>query len=76
MSAQVMQICENALNLSPYERIEIIENLFFSLEKQNKRNRIDNLWAEEAENRLSAYENGNMETIAAEDVFKKINLLK
>lgn len=72
MSPQVMQVCNDAMDLSPYERIELIENLFFSLEAPDERSRIDELWAEEAEDRLSAYEAGEIETIPASQVFEKI----
>jgi len=61
MSPQVVQVCNDAMNLSPYERIELIENLFFSLDAPDERSRIDQLWAEEAEYRLSAYLKGGME---------------
>ena len=73
MSPQVMQVCDEAMRLSPYERIELIENLFFSLESPDERSRIDELWAKEAEDRLSAYEAGEMETVPASDVFDKVN---
>ena len=72
MSPQVMQVCNDAMRLSPYERIELIENLFFSLDASDERNRIDKLWAEEAEDRLSAYEAGEMETISASKVFDMV----
>ena len=76
MSPQVMQVSNDAMKLSPYERIELIENLFFSLETPDERNRIDKLWAEEAEDRLSAYEAGEIETISASKVFEKIDLAR
>ena len=72
MSPQVAQVCNEAMELSPYERIELIENLFFSLEAPDERSRIDKLWAEEAEDRLSAYESGEIETIPASKVFDKV----
>jgi len=72
MSPQVMQISNDAMKSSPYERIELIENLFFSLEAPGERKRIDKLWAEEAEDRLSAYESGEIETISASKVFEKV----
>ena len=76
MSPQVMQVCNDAMGLSPYERIELIENLFFSLDAPDERSRIDKLWAKEAEDRLSAYEAGEIETISASKVFEKINMAK
>jgi hypothetical protein len=35
--------------------------------------RIDQLWADEAEDRLNAYENGEIKAVPASEVFKKIN---
>ena len=76
MLPQVIQVSNDAMRLSPYERIELIENLLFSLESPEERNRIDKLWAEEAEDRLSAYEAGEIETISVSKVFEKIDLAR
>ncbi len=72
----VIEVCNDAMVLSPNERIEVIENLFYSLEGASERKRIDKLWAEEAEDRLLAYESGEIETISASEVFQKINQAK
>ncbi|MCF6175874.1 MAG: addiction module protein [Victivallaceae bacterium] len=76
MLAQSQEICNKALSLPAFERIEIIENLFFSLDSKDERKRIDQLWAAEAEDRLNAYEKGEIEAIPASEVFQKINLLR
>lgn len=72
MITQTMKIYNEAEKLPPIERIELIERLFFSLDSKTERERIDNLWAEEVEDRLSAYESGKMKSIPAKDVFKKL----
>ena len=72
MTTQAMKICQAAEQLSPIERIELIEHLFYSLDSKSEREKIDSLWAEESELRLSAYERGDMKANPAEEVFKKL----
>lgn len=72
MITQTLKICEAAEKLSPVERIELIEHLFFSLDSKSEREKIDKLWAEEAEDRLSAYERGEMKSVPAKKVFRKL----
>ena len=67
-----MKICQAAEQLSPWERIEVIEHLFYSLESKSESEKTDSLWAEESERRLLAYEQGEMKAIPAEEVFKKM----
>ncbi len=76
MLAESKKIFEKAVTLPPFERIEIIENLFFSLDSEKARKRIDKLWANEAEDRLDAFENGKIKTISSTEVFSKINSLQ
>ena len=72
MTTQAMKICQVAEQLSPIERIEVIEHLFYSLDSKSEREKIDSSWAEESELRLSAYERGEMNVVPAEEVFKKL----
>jgi len=72
MITQGMKICEAAEKLPPMERIELIEHLFFSLDSKSERKKIDKLWAEEAEDRLSAFERGEMKSVSAKEVFRKL----
>ncbi len=76
MLAESKEIFNKAVSLPPFERIEIIENLFFSLDSEKDRNRIDKLWANEAEDRIDAFENGEIKSISSSDVFDKINSLR
>lgn len=64
-----------ALNLTPSERAELIERLITSLDPPSQKT-IDALWAEEAEDRLAAYERGEMYTIPGEEVFREITKLR
>ena len=72
MTTQALKIYEAAEKLPPIERIELIEHLFFSLDFKSERDRLDKLWAEEAENRLAAYDRGEMKSVPAQEVFKKL----
>ncbi len=71
MSKHGKQILTEALKLPPVERAELIESLLTSFEFQS-RERIDALWAKEAEGRIDAYERGEMAAIPAKDVFAEI----
>ena len=65
------QILAEALKLPPVERAELVENLLTSFEFQS-RERIDALWAKEAEDRIDGFERGEMTAIPAKDVFAEI----
>jgi putative addiction module component (TIGR02574 family) len=60
-------ILEQALKMQPPDRFIIIEGLLNSLDAPDKT--IDEIWAVEAENRLKAYQRGNLKTVKFEDVF-------
>ncbi len=64
-------ILEQALLLSPKDRATLIEKLLASLDQPDRA--IDALWGKEAEDRISAYEAGELTAIPAEEVFKKYN---
>ncbi len=65
------QILAEALELPPVERAELVEKLLASFEFQSRK-KIDALWAEEAEDRIDAFERGEMAAIPAGDVFGEI----
>jgi putative addiction module component (TIGR02574 family) len=65
------QILTEALKLPPVERAELVENLLSSFEFQS-REKIDALWAQEVEDRIDAFERGEMAAIPAKDVFEEI----
>jgi putative addiction module component (TIGR02574 family) len=62
------ELIQQALSRSPDERAVIAERLLSSLELSE----IDQLWALEAEDRLNAYERGEVEAIPAEEVHKTV----
>jgi putative addiction module component (TIGR02574 family) len=71
MPKHAEHILAEALELPPVERAELVENILSSFEFQS-RNTIDALWAEEAEDRIDAFERGEMTAIPAKDIFSEI----
>jgi putative addiction module component (TIGR02574 family) len=71
MSDRGTEILKEALSLPPGERAALAERLLSSLDTPD-RQRMDRLWAKEAEDRLEAYEQGEIETIPADQVFDQI----
>jgi len=61
------QILQEALQLTPQERYIVVESLLQSLDKPD--DSVDNIWANEAENRLQNYRDSEVETIPFEEVF-------
>ena len=54
------------------ERAELVEQILASFEFP-ERKQIDELWAQEAEDRLEAYERGEIESTPAKKVFDDID---
>jgi len=71
MPKQAEHILAAALELPPVERAELVENILSSFEFQS-RSAIDTLWAQEAEDRIDAFERGEMSAIPAKDIFAEI----
>ncbi|MBI5723311.1 MAG: addiction module protein [Planctomycetes bacterium] len=71
MTSSTKTILRQALNLDPVERAELIEQLFHSFDKSPD-NKIDNLWADEAESRIDAYDAGKIGADSAKAVLKRI----
>ncbi|MBM4031598.1 MAG: addiction module protein [Planctomycetes bacterium] len=61
LSERGMRILKEARSLPPEERVELADQLIFTLEPEYLR-RVEEAWAKEAEARLDAYDRG--ETIA------------
>jgi putative addiction module component (TIGR02574 family) len=72
MSARSKDVLEKALSLSPIERAELVEEILSSFDFP-ARERIDALWANEAEERIDAFEEGELPSSPAKDVFNKID---
>jgi putative addiction module component (TIGR02574 family) len=61
------EILGQALALKPEDRFMIVEGLLKSLDEPDQK--IDEIWAEEAEKRLKAYRAGSLEGIPMEEMF-------
>jgi len=60
-----------ALGLPPSSRAQLADRLLASLDDLARRE-IEGLWAEEAEDRISAYERGEMKAIPGEEVTREL----
>jgi putative addiction module component (TIGR02574 family) len=69
MSKNEAQVLEKALALPPDERAELADRLLVSLDTERQR-RNDDLWAEEAENRIDAFERGEIRAVSAKEAFE------
>ena len=63
------EVLEQALALKPDERFSVVEGILRSLDEPDTS--LDAIWAEEAEKRLRAYREGNLEAIPMKEVFKE-----
>lgn len=63
------EVLEQALALRPDERFSVVEGILRSLDEPDTS--LDAIWAEEAEKRLRAYREGNLEAIPMSEVFKE-----
>lgn len=68
MSRKGAEVLEEALSLPPGERAELADRLLRSLDSALG-GRIDALWAGEAEERLDAFERGQIKAVSAGDAF-------
>lgn len=72
MTPQSQQILRKALDLSPTDRAELVEQILASFEFPARQD-IDAAWAQEAEDRVDAYEGGEISSSPANKVFKDID---
>ncbi|MCW8900258.1 MAG: addiction module protein [Gammaproteobacteria bacterium] len=62
-------ILEKAIALQPLEKAELVDTLISSLDRSDSV--LDQLWAKEAESRLSAYKMGELKSISLNEVLSK-----
>jgi putative addiction module component (TIGR02574 family) len=67
-------ILREALRLKPAEKAELIDKLLYSLDKPDKE--IDSLWTNEVEDRIEAYEQGELKAISLEEILQKYKFSK
>jgi len=71
MSTRGAEVLKEALSLPPAERAEIAERLLSSLDLPTQR-KLDEMWANEVEDRLDAFDRGEIEAIRGEQVFEQL----
>ena len=72
MTPESQQILRDALGLPPIDRAELVEQILASFEFPARQD-IDAAWAQEAEDRIDAYERGEIGSSPAAEVFKDID---
>jgi putative addiction module component (TIGR02574 family) len=65
------KVISDALSLPPRSRAKLAEQLLESLDDPKQRE-IDRLWADEAEDRIDAYERGELKAIPGQEVFRRL----
>ena len=69
MTDAAKMLSRQARDLSPAERLELIDDLLASLDEGDPR--LDALWAKEAEDRLAAYRRGEIKAFPLQEVLAK-----
>ena len=64
------KLISEAISLPIEIRLQLVEKILESLNPSHKD--IDELWAIEAERRVAEIENGEVETVPGEEVFRKL----
>jgi putative addiction module component (TIGR02574 family) len=65
------KVISDALSLPPRSRAKLAEQLLESLDDP-KQKEIDRLWADEVEDRIDAYERGELKSVPGKDVFRRL----
>lgn len=63
------ELLDEAMKLKLGERFTLVESLIKSLDEPDKK--LDEIWTEEAERRLTAYRRGKLEGIPMEEIFQE-----
>jgi putative addiction module component (TIGR02574 family) len=71
MASSREQILKDALALPPQERAALLERLLISFQSAPDPD-LESLWKREAEERLDAYDRGELEAVSVEEVFDRI----
>jgi len=70
MAASAKVILAQALRLPANDRAALVENLILSLDKPDPS--LDSQWLKEAEDRLAAYQSGELAAVDADEVFREL----
>jgi len=71
MTTKAKTIFEEAVQLNPVDKAELIERLYLSF-SYSINNDIEEKWRAEVENRVTAYDEGKISSDTMENVFKRI----
>ena len=69
MPTTAKQLCDQALQLPPNERLSLVDQILDTLDASD--HSLDSQWAQEAESRLKAYRSGEVQAIALNEVIAK-----
>ncbi len=72
MTPQTEQVLREALDLPPIDRAELVEQILARVEFPARKG-IDAAWGKEAEDRLNAFERGDIGSSPASEVFREID---
>ena len=72
MTPESEQILREALDLPPVDRAELVEQILASFEFPARKD-IDAAWGRESEDRIDAYERGEIGSSPAGEVFREID---
>ncbi len=62
-------IYEEVMTMKPAQKAELIDKLILSLDIPNQK--VEELWKNEVEDRVDAYKEGKIKTVAIKEVFAK-----
>ncbi len=69
MTRTAEALSAQAVQLTPAERMEVVERILDSLDQPDTT--LDSLWAKEADDRLAAYRRGEIRALALSEVIAK-----
>ncbi len=69
MTRTAEALSAQAVQLTPAERMEVVERILDSLDQPDTT--LDSLWAKEADDRLAAYRRGEIKALALSEVIAK-----
>ena len=72
MTPHSQKLLKSVLDLSPVERAEMVEQILASFEFPTRRD-VDHAWAREVEDRIDAFDRGDIGSTSASEVFKDID---
>lgn len=69
MNQHVKRLTDEASQLPAADRVELVEGILHSLDATDPR--LDQIWADEAKDRLAAYRRGEIASVGLDDVLAR-----